>query len=94
MINSGMSITSALMSYLIATKKARVGLNGPEVIEQEAGVREFDSSDKDLIWNTLGYPNVFQIKSLSLESNSRTPASCSITSGPFKPTRAFFVAIK
>lgn len=50
----GMSITSALMSYLIATKKARVGLNGPEVIEQEAGVREFDSSDKDLIWNTLG----------------------------------------
>lgn len=50
----GMSITSALMSHLIATKKARVGLNGPEVIEQEAGVREFDSSDKDLIWNTLG----------------------------------------
>lgn len=50
----GMSITSALMSYLIAMKKARVGLNGPEVIEQEAGVREFDSSDKDLIWNTLG----------------------------------------
>lgn len=50
----GMSITSALMSYLITTKKARVGLNGPEVIEQEAGVREFDSSDKDLIWNTIG----------------------------------------
>ncbi len=49
----GMSITSALMSYLIATK-ARIGLNGPEVIEQEAGVREFDSSDKDLIWNTIG----------------------------------------
>ncbi|KAF1297813.1 biotin-independent malonate decarboxylase subunit beta [Enterococcus sp. JM4C] len=50
----GMSITSALMSYLISTKKARVGLNGPEVIEQEAGVREFDASDKDLIWNTVG----------------------------------------
>lgn len=50
----GMSITSALMSYLISTKKARIGLNGPEVIEQEAGVREFDSSDKDLIWNTIG----------------------------------------
>lgn len=50
----GMSITAATLSYLITTKKARVGLNGPEVIEQEAGVREFDSSDKDLIWNTLG----------------------------------------
>lgn len=50
----GMSITSAILSYLITTKKARIALNGPEVIEQEAGVREFDSSDKNLIWNTLG----------------------------------------
>lgn len=50
----GMSITSAILSYLITTKKARIALNGPEVIEQEAGVREFDSSDKDLIWDTLG----------------------------------------
>lgn len=50
----GMSITAAILSYLITTNRARVALNGPEVIEQEAGVREFDSSDKDLIWNTLG----------------------------------------
>lgn len=50
----GMSITSAILSYLITTPKARIALNGPEVIEQEAGVREFDSSDKDLIWDTLG----------------------------------------
>ncbi len=50
----GMSITNALMSYMIGTNRARIGLNGPEVIEQEAGVQEFDSSDKDLIWNTLG----------------------------------------
>lgn len=50
----GMSITASILSYLITTNKARIGLNGPEVIEQEAGVREFDSSDKNLIWNTLG----------------------------------------
>lgn len=50
----GMSITSAVTSYLIATNRARVGLNGPEVIEQEAGVREFDSSDQSLIWDTIG----------------------------------------
>lgn len=49
-----MSITSAILSYLITTSKARIALNGPEVIEQEAGVREFDSSDKNLIWDTLG----------------------------------------
>ena len=50
----GMSITSAILSYLITTPKARIALNGPEVIEQEAGVREFDSSDKNMIWDTLG----------------------------------------
>ncbi|RRJ65761.1 biotin-independent malonate decarboxylase subunit beta [Paenibacillus oralis] len=50
----GMSITAELFTTLIATKKARLGLNGPEVIEQEAGVMEFDSSDKALIWSTIG----------------------------------------
>lgn len=50
----GMSITAALASTLIATNFARIGLNGPEVVEQEAGVREFDSSDKMLIWDTIG----------------------------------------
>jgi len=50
----GMSITAGLCTTLIATNKARLGLNGPEVIEQEAGVIEFDSSDQALIWNTIG----------------------------------------
>ncbi|MEH7749143.1 biotin-independent malonate decarboxylase subunit beta [Neobacillus drentensis] len=50
----GMSITAGLFTTLIATNKARLGLNGPEVIEQEAGVMEFDSSDQTLIWNTIG----------------------------------------
>lgn len=50
----GMSIVAELASTLIATRMARLGLNGPEVIEQEAGVMEFDSRDKELIWNTIG----------------------------------------
>lgn len=50
----GLSITAALASHLIATPKAKMGLNGPEVIEQEAGVREFDAADRALIWDSLG----------------------------------------
>lgn len=50
----GMSITAALFNHLIMTKEARFGLNGPEVIEQEAGIEEFDSSDRPLIWGTIG----------------------------------------
>ncbi|MBP6861530.1 MAG: biotin-independent malonate decarboxylase subunit beta [Neisseriaceae bacterium] len=50
----GLAITAALATYLIGTPLARMGLNGPEVIEQEAGVREFDAADRALIWHSLG----------------------------------------
>jgi len=50
----GMAISAALCSHLIATREARLGLNGPEVIEQEAGVEEFDSTDRRLIWSATG----------------------------------------
>lgn len=50
----GMSINAGLCSTLIMTQEGRLGLNGPEVIEQEAGIQEFDSTDRQLIWNTIG----------------------------------------
>ncbi|MGE7608834.1 biotin-independent malonate decarboxylase subunit beta [Peribacillus frigoritolerans] len=50
----GMSITAGLCSAIIMTREGRLGLNGPEVIEQEAGIREFDSKDRPLIWGTIG----------------------------------------
>ena len=45
----GMSIAAGLCSYLVVTKEARLGLNGPQVIEQEAGITEYDSKDKPFI---------------------------------------------
>lgn len=56
----GMSITAALFSHLIMTKGGRFGLNGPEVIEQEAGIEEFDSTDRQLIWRTIGGTQRFE----------------------------------
>jgi malonate decarboxylase beta subunit len=50
----GMSIAAGLCSYLILTREARLGLNGPQVIEQEAGIGEFDSRDKPFIWSLTG----------------------------------------
>ncbi|GAA4577085.1 biotin-independent malonate decarboxylase subunit beta [Planotetraspora kaengkrachanensis] len=46
----GMSIAAGLCSTLIMTREGRLGLNGPQVIESEAGVAEFDASDPTLIW--------------------------------------------
>jgi malonate decarboxylase beta subunit len=50
----GMSLAAALCSHLVLTRQARLGMNGPEVIEQEAGVAELDASDRPLVWSLIG----------------------------------------
>jgi malonate decarboxylase beta subunit len=50
----GMSIAAGLCSYLLVTQEARLGLNGPQVIEQEAGIEEYDSRDRPFIWSLSG----------------------------------------
>ncbi len=50
----GMAIAAALCSHLIMTRAARLSLNGPEVIEQEAGIGEFDAHDRRLTWQVSG----------------------------------------
>jgi malonate decarboxylase beta subunit len=50
----GMSIAAGLCSYLVVTREARLGLNGPQVIEQEAGIEEYDSRDRPFIWSLTG----------------------------------------
>ncbi|SAL79032.1 biotin-independent malonate decarboxylase subunit beta [Caballeronia telluris] len=50
----GMSLAAALCTALVMTRQARLGMNGPEVIEQEAGIEELDASDRKLIWSMIG----------------------------------------
>ena len=50
----GMSLAAGLSSYIVMTREARLGMNGPEVIEQESGIAEFDASDRALVWAING----------------------------------------
>ena len=50
----GMSVAAALCSYVVVTREARFGLNGPQVIEQEAGIDEYDSRNRPFIWSFSG----------------------------------------
>lgn len=50
----GMSIAAGLCSQLIVTQEARLGLNGPAVIEQEAGIDEYDSHNRPFVWSITG----------------------------------------
>lgn len=50
----GMSIAAGLCSYIEMTQEGRLGLNGPQVIEQEAGVQEYNAKDRPFIWSITG----------------------------------------
>ena len=50
----GMSIAAALCSQIVMSPVGRFGLNGPEVIEQEAGIEEFDARDRPATWRATG----------------------------------------
>lgn len=50
----GMGIAAALCDTIVMSEIGRLGLNGPDVIEREAGVAEFDARDRPLIWRTIG----------------------------------------
>ena len=50
----GMGFGAAATDMVIMSPEGRLGLTGPEVIEQEMGKEEFDASDKSLISRTTG----------------------------------------
>jgi malonate decarboxylase beta subunit len=39
---------------LVVSEQGRIGVTGPEVIETNKGVEEFDSRDRALVWRTVG----------------------------------------
>jgi len=50
----GGGIVSACCSRIIVSEHARVSVSGPEVIETNKGVEEFDSKDRALVWRICG----------------------------------------
>jgi malonate decarboxylase beta subunit len=50
----GMSLAAELCTTILGTSAGRLGMNGPEVIEQEAGRKELDASNREAIWQLIG----------------------------------------
>jgi malonate decarboxylase beta subunit len=50
----GGGIVAACCSGIIVSKYGRIGVSGPEVIETNKGVEEFDSRDRALVWRITG----------------------------------------
>ncbi len=50
----GMGFVAAATDVIIMSQFGRIGLTGPEVIEEELGKDEFDASDRGLVYRTTG----------------------------------------
>jgi malonate decarboxylase beta subunit len=50
----GGGLIAACCGRLIVSEQGRIGVTGPEVIESNKGVEEFDAADRALVWRTFG----------------------------------------
>ena len=50
----GGGLVAGCCSALVVTEQGRISVTGPEVIETNRGVEEFDSRDRALVWRTMG----------------------------------------
>jgi malonate decarboxylase beta subunit len=53
----GGGLIAGCCSALAASQQGRISVSGPEVIETNRGVEEFDSKDRALVWRTMGGEN-------------------------------------
>jgi malonate decarboxylase beta subunit len=50
----GGGLIAGCCSTLVVSEQGRIGVSGPEVIETNKGVEEFDSRDRAFVWRTMG----------------------------------------
>ena len=55
-ITADVSVESDVIAMFsrVVSEHGRIGVSGPEVIETNMGVEEFDARDRALIWRTMG----------------------------------------
>lgn len=50
----GLGIVARGCDWIVMTEEGRLSVSGPEVIEAQKGVEEFDARDRALVWRTMG----------------------------------------
>jgi len=50
----GLAIVGRSADSIVMTEEGRLSVSGPEVIESQHGVEEFDARDRALVWRTMG----------------------------------------
>lgn len=70
----GGGLIAGCCSALIVSEQGRISVSGPEVIETNRGVEEFDSRDRALVWRTMGGKHRYLIGGADAFVNDDVPA--------------------
>lgn len=85
----GGSLIAGCCSTLIISEQGRLSVSGPEVIETNKGVEEFDSRDRALVWRTMGGKHRYLIGGVDLYVDDDIAAFRAATTGALRRTEAF-----
>ena len=89
----GMGFVAAAADVVVMSPQGRLGLTGPEVIEQEMGVKEFNASDKSLISRTTGGKHKYIIHDCNILVDDSIcdfrKAVCDVLSMPYEQLQKF-----
>ena len=84
----GMGFVAAATDAIIMSPQGRLGLTGPEVIEQEMGKEVFDASDKSLISRTTGGKHKYIMQDCNILVEDKVAdfrrALCELLSKPYE----------
>ena len=70
----GIGIVARCCDYVVMTEEGRLSVSGPEVIESQKGVEEFDARDRALVWRTMGGKHRYLIGEANAIVNDETQA--------------------
>lgn len=89
----GMGFVAAATDSIIMSPQGRLGLTGPEVIEQEMGKEEFDASDKSLISRTTGGKHKYIMRDCNILVDDKVAdfrgALCELLAQPYDEICAY-----
>ncbi|OZI30811.1 biotin-independent malonate decarboxylase subunit beta [Bordetella genomosp. 10] len=70
----GGSLIAGCCSALVISEHGRLSVSGPEVIETNHGVEEFDSKDRAFVWRTMGGKHRYLIGAVDGYAEDAIPA--------------------
>lgn len=79
----GLGIVARCCDHVVMTEEGRLSVSGPEVIESQKGVEEFDARDRALVWRTMGGKHRYLLGEASAFVNDSADAIRAAVAGLF-----------